>query len=236
MQVERIVILTGAGISAESGIKTFRDSGGLWENHFIEDVATPEGFVRNPGLVQRFYNDRRRQLQDPSIQPNAAHRGLSELEERHSGQVLVVTQNVDNLHERAGTKNLIHMHGQLLQMRCQRTGQVFPVTGDISPDLRCACCSRTATLRPNIVWFHEMPFEMDRIFGELSRCDLFMAIGTSGNVYPAAGFVHAANRAGAHTVELNLEPSLVESEFQEKLYGKAGEVVPAFVKKLLDSA
>lgn len=236
IDIGNIVVLTGAGISAESGIRTFRDADGLWENHRLEDVATPEAFLRDPVLVQRFYNERRRQLQDPAIMPNAAHLALAELERRWPGEFLLVTQNVDNLHERAGSRKLVHMHGELLKMRCRRTGRVYPVAGDITADLRCECCALPGTLRPHIVWFGEEPLEMLRIYGNISHCTLFVAIGTSGNVYPAAGFVREARAAGAHTVEVNLEPSLVQNAFLEHRYGPATEQVPAFVRHLLAAA
>lgn len=229
----RIVALTGAGISAESGIRTFRASDGLWEDHRIEDVATPEGFARNPALVQRFYNQRRAQLQDPAIRPNAAHAALARLEREYGGEVLVVTQNVDDLHERAGSTRLLHMHGELLSMFCTRSGRRFPIAGDIGSDLRCPCCNATGTLRPDIVWFGEMPYHMDAIERALARCSLFLSIGTSGNVYPAAGFVSAARQAGAHAIELNLEPSLVQTSFHEHRYGAATDVVPTLVAELL---
>lgn len=229
----RIVVLTGAGISAESGIRTFRASDGLWEDHRIEDVATPEAFGRNPALVQRFYNARRAQLQDPALKPNAAHEALGRLEREYGGEVLVVTQNVDNLHERGGSRHLIHMHGELLSMLCTRSGERFRIDGDITTDLRCDCCGATGTLRPDIVWFGEMPYRMDEIGAALSRCTLFLSIGTSGNVYPAAGFVSAARHAGAHTLELNLEPSAMQSAFHEARYGRATEVVPRLVEELL---
>jgi NAD-dependent deacetylase len=232
-ELHRIVVLTGAGISAESGIRTFRAQDGLWEEHRIEDVATPEAFTRNPALVQRFYNLRRAQLQDPAIQPNAAHRALARLEREYRGEVLVVTQNVDDLHERAGSKNLIHMHGELRSMFCTQSGQRFRIAGDIAPAQRCECCDATGTLRPDIVWFGEMPYAMERIHQALAGCSLFLSIGTSGHVYPAAGFVRQAAMAGAHTVEINLEPTLTRSEFDEHLYGPAGEMVPAFVERLL---
>lgn len=235
MTTPAIVILTGAGISAESGIRTFRAADGLWEDHRIEDVATPEAFARNPPLVQRFYNERRRQVQDPAIQPNAAHRALAELEGRWPGDFLLVTQNVDNLHERAGSRKLVHMHGELLKMRCVRSGQVFPVSGDIATDQRCACCAATGTLRPHIVWFSEEPLHMAEIGRALKHCRLFVSIGTSGNVYPAAGFVQTAKRFGAHTVELNLEPSVGASNFKECLHGPASVIVPSFVQKILDA-
>ncbi|MFZ5560204.1 MAG: Sir2 family NAD+-dependent deacetylase [Pseudomonadota bacterium] len=229
----RIVVLTGAGISAESGIRTFRARDGLWEEHRIEDVATPEAFARHPALVQRFYNLRRAQLQDPAVRPNAAHAALARLEREYPGEVLVVTQNVDNLHERAGTRNLIHMHGELLSMLCTQSGRRFRVGGDIAPGQLCECCRATGTLRPNIVWFGEMPYAMERIHQALTACTLFLSIGTSGNVYPAAGFVRQAALGGARTVEINLEPTLARGAFDEHLYGPAGQLLPAFVEQLL---
>jgi NAD-dependent deacetylase len=232
-QTHRIVVLTGAGISAESGIRTFRAQDGLWEDHRIEDVATPEAFARDPALVQRFYNLRRAQLQDPAIQPNPAHAALARLEQDYPGEVLVVTQNVDDLHERAGSTNLIHMHGELRVMFCTQSGRRFRCDGDIAPDQACACCGTIGTLRPDIVWFGEMPYEMERIYQALTACTLFLSIGTSGNVYPAAGFVQQAGLAGAHTVEINLEPTVVRSAFDEHLYGPASAMVPAFVERLL---
>ncbi|CCJ92221.1 Sir2 family NAD+-dependent deacetylase [Cronobacter turicensis] len=228
-----VVVLTGAGISAESGIRTFRAADGLWEEHRVEDVATPEGFARNPQLVQEFYNARRRQLQQPEIKPNAAHLALARLEEAFGDRFLLVTQNIDNLHERAGNKNVVHMHGELLKVRCSQSGQVLEWTGDVTPGDKCHCCQFPAPLRPHVVWFGEMPLGMDRIYEALARADVFIAIGTSGHVYPAAGFVHEAKLQGAHTVELNLEPSQVGSEFEEKHYGLASQVVPEYVEKLL---
>lgn len=231
--IQRIVILTGAGISAESGIRTFRGGDGLWENHRLEDVATPEAFERDPALVQRFYNARREQLLSPSIKPNAAHLALGELERNFGGELLLVTQNIDDLHERAGSHRLIHMHGELLKARCQYSGKVFSIREPLSTDTRCPCCDRPGGLRPHVVWFGEMPLEMDRIYAALSRCDLFLSIGTSGNVYPAAGFVQEARRAGAHTVELNLEASATRSAFDQHVDGPATELVPRFVAALL---
>ncbi|ELY2644309.1 Sir2 family NAD+-dependent deacetylase [Cronobacter sakazakii] len=228
-----VVVLTGAGISAESGIRTFRAADGLWEEHRVEDVATPEGFARNPQLVQEFYNARRRQLQQPEIKPNAAHLALARLEEALGDRFLLVTQNIDNLHERAGSKNVVHMHGELLKVRCSQSGQVLEWTGDVTPGDKCHCCQFPAPLRPHVVWFGEMPLGMDSIYEALARADVFIAIGTSGHVYPAAGFVHEAKLQGAHTVELNLEPSQVGSEFEEKHYGLASQVVPEYVEKLL---
>ena len=226
------MILTGAGISAESGIQTFRDSNGLWENHRVEQVASPQGFATDPELVHRFYNLRRRQLLSGDVKPNPAHYALAALERDFTGDLLLVTQNVDNLHEKAGSQHLIHMHGELLKMRCCATSRCYPITEDLTPSDCCVCCDQPGRLRPHIVWFGEMPLEMERIYQALAQCDLFIAIGTSGHVYPAAGFVSEALRAGARTVEINLEPSAVESEFNEHIYGMAGIEVPRFVQRL----
>lgn len=228
-----IVILTGAGISAESGIKTFRAQDGLWENHKIEDVATPEGFHANPDLVQDFYNQRRRKLQSNDIQPNAAHIALGKLEAELDGQVTVITQNIDNLHERGGTNHIIHMHGELLKARCSESSQVVEHKDDIETGELCHCCQIPSQMRPHIVWFGEMPLRMGEIYAALEEADLFISIGTSGVVYPAAGFVHDARMHGAHTIEINLEPSAVDTEFEEKRYGKASVIVPQLVEELL---
>lgn len=228
-----IVILTGAGISAESGIQTFRAQDGLWENHKIEDVATPEGFERDPDLVQAFYNKRRTGLQKTDIEPNAAHKALGELEKCLDGKVTIITQNIDNLHERGGSDNVIHMHGELLKARCCESNQVVDHKEDILTGELCHCCQIPAQMRPHIVWFGEMPLRMGDIYSALEEADLFISIGTSGVVYPAAGFVHDAKMHGAHTIELNLEPSAVESEFVEKRYGKASIEVPKLVSELL---
>ncbi|MDB1123874.1 Sir2 family NAD+-dependent deacetylase [Vibrio algarum] len=230
---KNIVILTGAGISAESGIKTFRAQDGLWENHRIEDVATPEGFHANPDLVQDFYNKRRQKLQSEDIRPNLAHIALGRLEAEIDGKVTVITQNIDNLHERGGTKNIIHMHGELLKARCSESGQVVEHKGDIETGELCHCCQIPVQMRPHIVWFGEMPLRMGDIYSALEEVDLFISIGTSGVVYPAAGFVHDARMHGAHTIEINLEPSAVESEFEEKRYGNASVEVPKLVDELL---
>ncbi|QKJ86796.1 NAD-dependent protein deacylase [Paramixta manurensis] len=229
----RVVVLTGAGISAESGIRTFRAEDGLWEEHRVEDVATPEGFARDPAQVQAFYNARRRQLTQTDVHPNAAHQALSEMESVLGDNFLLVTQNIDNLHERAGSERVLHMHGELLKVRCSVSGQVLEWSGDVNPEDRCHCCQFPAPLRPHVVWFGEMPLGMDEIYQALAQADYFIAIGTSGHVYPAAGFVHEAKLQGAHTVELNLEPSQVGSEFAEKHYGLASEVVPKYVKSFL---
>lgn len=228
-----IVILSGAGISAESGLKTFRGDDGLWQNYRPEQLATPEAFAADPELVQRFYNERRRQLLSASIKPNPAHFALARLEAEFGGAMTLVTQNVDNLHELAGSRTLLHMHGELLRMFCTRCGTRFDIEADIKVSDACGDCGATASLRPDIVWFGEMPKYMDAIYAALEACDLFLAIGTSGNVYPAAGFVEAANQAGAHSVEINLEPSQVQSRFAEHIYGRAGEVLPRYVDELL---
>ncbi|MGE5260587.1 MAG: NAD-dependent deacylase [Actinomycetota bacterium] len=230
MRFEKIVILTGAGLSAESGLGTFRDKGGLWSEFNIEEVATPEGFSRNPVKVHDFYNLRRRRHAD--AKPNAAHHALAKLERSYKGEVLTVTQNIDALHEAAGTKNLIHMHGELGKALCAHCWSSFPWLGDLSIETPCPACG-LAAMRPDVVWFGEMPREMDRIYEALGACDLFISIGTSGAVYPAAGFGAEARAAGAHTVELNLEPSDGASYFAEAFYGPATEVVPAFVDRLL---
>ncbi|WP_312240994.1 Sir2 family NAD+-dependent deacetylase [Pantoea sp.] len=228
-----VVVLTGAGISAESGIRTFRAADGLWEEHRVEDVATPEGFRRDPALVQAFYNARRRQLQQPDIKPNAAHQALADLESLLGDRFLLVTQNIDNLHERAGNTRVLHMHGELLKARCVTSGQVIDWKGDLTLEERCTCCQFPSALRPHVVWFGEMPLGMDRIYTALDKADFFIAIGTSGHVYPAAGFVHEAKLQGAHTVELNLEPSQVGNEFAESHYGLASEVVPEYIHSWL---
>jgi NAD-dependent deacetylase len=228
-----IVVLTGAGISAESGVSTFRDPDGVWARHRVEDVATPDAFRRNPALVHSFYNERRRLLQDPRVAPNAAHVALAELQRARPGEVVIVTQNVDDLHERAGA-DPIHMHGELLKARCARCEQVCAWTGDMDTSSVCPSCGRAGSMRPHVVWFGEEPLEMDRIGRALGRCGLFVAIGTSGQVYPAAGFVQMARwRAGARTVELNLESTGLSDAFDASRLGPATQVVPAFVEGIL---
>jgi NAD-dependent protein deacetylase/lipoamidase len=226
-----IVVLTGAGISAESGIRTFRAADGLWEDHRVEDVATPEAFVRDPVLVQRFYNTRRQHLLN-GIQPNAGHIALAEFEKRFAGNFTLVTQNIDNLHEQAGSQHILHMHGELLKSRCASTDKLYPCTSDMTTDDACACCGVSGNLRPHVVWFGEMPLYMDQIEQALCECDLFVSIGTSGNVYPAAGFFQLAKQYGAQTVELNLEPSNNGSHFDQQLYGPATEVVEEFFSSI----
>uniref|UniRef100_UPI0035CC3AC6 NAD-dependent deacylase n=1 Tax=uncultured Sphingomonas sp. TaxID=158754 RepID=UPI0035CC3AC6 len=225
-----IVVLTGAGISAESGIATFRGPGGLWEGHRVEDVCTPEALARNPDLVHRFYDARRAAL--AGVQPNAAHRALARLDAEWDGDVLIVTQNVDDLHERAGAKRLLHMHGTLQSALCAACDGRVAWTGALPPDSACDACGAPA-LRPDIVFFGEMPYDMDRIEHALAAADLFVSIGTSGAVYPAAGFVQGARRAGAHTLELNLERSAGSGYFHATRLGPAGTVVPAWVEEML---
>jgi NAD-dependent deacetylase len=232
-QYQRIVVLTGAGLSAESGLATFRDKDGIWAKYDYRDVATPEGFERNPALVLDFYNQRRRQNGD--VRPNAAHEALAELERSYPGEVLIVTQNIDPLHEMAGSRNLIHMHGEILKALCNlcQTRHDWGLA-DILTTTVCPACARTGGMRPDVVWFGEMPYHMDRIAAALARCNLFVSIGTSGTVYPAAGFVALARQAGALCVELNLEPSEGVSLFHKAVHGPATRIVPAFVHQLLN--
>ena len=258
-EVRSIVILTGAGISAESGLATFRGPDGLWEGHRVEDVATPEAFARDPALVHQFYDARRARLGE--VEPNAAHRALARLDAEWPGELLIVTQNVDDLHERAGAKRLLHMHGELASGWCLACDERFPWRGPMSPyaarpepvegydqeqgqsfdKLRtsgsvnvCPMCQVAGQVRPDIVWFGEMPYEMERIDEALMSCDLFVSIGTSGAVYPAAGFVQTARYRGAHCVEINLEPSQGSIFFDERRYGPAGVEVPKWVEEVLD--
>lgn len=230
---KKVVVLTGAGISAESGLKTFRDNNGLWENHRVEEVATPEAFKINPDLVYRFYNLRREQLQGAHVKSNPAHQALAKLEEYLGDDLLIVTQNVDDLHERAGSKNVLHMHGELLSAKCCKTGKAQPWTGTLDHESACNCCYPANPMRPDIVWFGEMPYFMDEIAEALYNADIFISIGTSGHVYPAAGFVAQAGSFGAKTIEINLEPSAVESQFEEQIYGLASLKVPEFVDKFI---
>ena len=229
-----IVILTGAGLSAESGVPTFRDKEGIWAQYDYREVATPQGFAKNPRLVHDFYNMRRRAHAD--VRPNAAHAALVRLEREYPGNVTVVTQNVDALHEQAGSKNLIHMHGEIFSAICAHCHDRRAWWVDLSLDLACPACGETEGMRPDVVWFGEMPYHLERIAGLLETADLFISIGTSGNVYPAAGFVAQAVSKGARTVELNLEPSEGNSLFHEAIHGPATEVVPAYVDRLLAGA
>lgn len=224
------MILTGAGISAESGLATFRDSGGLWENHRIEDVATPEAFAQDPAAVHRFYNLRRAQLK--TVAPNVAHLALARLEAAWPGGFLLVTQNVDDLHERGGSRAVLHMHGELRKARCLSCHAIHHWDGDLGQDTACPGCHRRGSLRPHIVWFGERPFELERIYEALWNCQLFLAIGTSGLVYPAAGFVEGVG-AGAYTLEINRDQTETSSAFLDQRIGLATERVPALVDELL---
>ena len=225
-----IVILTGAGISAESGIATFRGPGGLWEGHRVEDVCTPQALARDPALVHHFYDLRRAALSD--VTPNAAHDALARLDAAWGGELLIVTQNVDDLHERAGAWRMLHMHGELNSALCAACGARFEWRDSLPPETPCPSCG-AAALRPDIVFFGEMPYRMEMIDAALSRADLFVSIGTSGAVYPAAGFVQTASHYGAQTLELNLEPSAGSYLFEETRLGPAGQLVPEWVDALL---
>ena len=232
-EIERIVILTGAGISAESGIDTFRSAGGLWEQHRIEDVATPEGFARNPNLVLNFYDMRRAALANAA--PNPAHMALARLEREFCGDLLLVTQNVDDLHERGGSARVLHMHGALKSALCTSCETRSTWLGTMADRPPCPVC-RAPTLRPDVVWFGEMPYQMGRIYQALEACDLFVSIGTSGAVYPAAGFVQEARSSGARTLELNLEPSEGSRLFDESRHGPASLLVPQWVDGVLSGS
>ncbi len=228
--IHNIVVLTGAGISAESGLATFRGPDGLWEGHRVEDVCTPEALANDPELVHRFYDDRRAAL--AGVEPNAAHRALARLDAEWAGGLLIVTQNVDDLHERAGANRLIHMHGELLSALCASCGDRGAWAGRLPPGTACGACDNL-TLRPDIVFFGEMPYRMDEINAAIRDCDLFVSIGTSGAVYPAAGFVEAARGAGAGTLELNLERSAGSAMFHETRLGPAGMLVPTLVESVI---
>jgi len=230
-QIRNIVILTGAGVSAESGVATFRGPDGLWEGHRVEDVCTPEAYARDPELVHAFYNARRATL--ATVEPNAAHLALARLDAEWPGELLLVTQNVDDLHERAGSKRLLHMHGEHKSAWCLACDERFGWEGPMGESSACPLCSRVGQVRPDIVWFGEMPYEMDRIEDALREADLFVSIGTSGAVYPAAGFVQTARYCGAHCLEMNLEPSQGSVFFHESRMGSAGDLVPAWVDDLL---
>lgn len=228
--IRNIVVLTGAGISAESGIATFRGPGGLWEGHRVEDVCTPQALARDPELVHRFYDMRRAAL--ASVAPNPAHHALARLDAKWPGDLLIVTQNVDDLHERAGAKRMLHMHGELLSALCAECGARIEWAGDLPPGSVCGDCMAPA-LRPDIVFFGEMPYQMERIERALANADLFVSIGTSGAVYPAAGFVQSAKYHGARTLELNLDRSEGSGWFNESRRGPAGELVPHWVESVL---
>lgn len=234
MLAQRIFILTGAGVSAESGLSTFRDKGGIWARYSIEEVASIQGYERDPVKVLDFYNMRRNS--HGQIEPNAAHVALAQLQAlwaENGGTVTICTQNVDNLHERGGARSVLHMHGEIAKARCHDCGALAPYDGDLSVNLGCAVCGRTGGMRPHVVWFGETPLLMDEIYEALAAADLFVSIGTSGNVYPAAGFVSAARAAGIPTMEINLEPSENAHAFNVGRYGKATEQVPAWVAEMV---
>jgi NAD-dependent deacetylase len=232
--VSRLVILTGAGVSAESGLATFRGPNGLWEGHRVEDVATPEAFRRDPALVHAFYDARRARL--CTVEPNAAHAALARLDAEWPGELLLVTQNVDDLHERAGSKRLLHMHGELTSGWCLACHERFAWEGPMGESAECRACGVTGQVRPDIVWFGEMPYDMEQIDEALQRADLFVSIGTSGAVYPAAGYVQTARYCGAKTLEMNLEPSMGSTFFDESRIGPAGKLVPEWVEEVLRCA
>jgi len=231
MDIRNIVILTGAGVSAESGLATFRGPDGLWEGHRVEDVCTLDAFAHDPALVHAFYDARRAKL--GTVEPNAAHDALSRLDAEWPGELLLVTQNVDDLHERAGSKRLIHMHGELAKGWCLACDQRFAWAGAMDEGATCPVCQVSGRVRPDIVWFGEMPYAMERIDDAVRACDLFVSIGTSGAVYPAAGFVQTARYCGARTLEINLEPSIGSTFFSECRIGRAAELVPGWVSEAL---
>ena len=234
VSIKRIVVLTGSGVSAESGLSTFRDTDGVWAKYDYREVATPEGFAADPALVHGFYNERRRNLKN--VAPNAAHAALAELEAglaARGGVLTLVTQNVDDLHERAGSKNLLHMHGELAKARCVFCGLVEAWAEDLSTETGCPSCGASGGMRPDVVWFGETPKHLDEIARALTQADLFVSIGTSGAVYPAAGFVAEARALGTPCTELNLEPSENAWAFDERRYGKASEIVPAWAREML---
>ncbi len=236
MEKYNIVILTGAGISKESGLSTFRDADGIWTRVNVEDVATPEGFARDPERVQDFYNTRRRRLIDGSVVPNAAHKALARLQAEWPGEVLIVTQNIDDLHERGGSRNVHHMHGELLKSRCGACGHVANCPGDIVTVQECSRCGSVGTARPHVVWFGETPLGLEAIYPALDGCGMFISIGTSGSVYPAAGFIdYVTARGPCRTVELNLESSQGGQVFDDAAYGPATEIVPNYIEIILKS-
>ena len=228
--MDRIVILSGAGLSAESGLGTFRDTDGLWTRYDLTEVATPEGFARNPALVHEFYNARRANCL--GAQPNPAHLALAHLQQSAPDRVTLVTQNVDDLLERAGARDVVHMHGNLTRALCAACGHRWDAPKVMSPTDPCPACTAHAT-RPDIVWFGEFPYYMDQIDAALARADLFVAIGTSGNVYPAAGFVQQASEAGARTLELNLDAAANADQFDDARFGPASRIVPDWVAEIL---
>ncbi len=228
---QNIVILTGAGISAESGLATFRSANGLWNNHKVEDVATIEAFERNPAYVHEFYNELKKEL--VKAKPNAAHLAITRLQNEYPAQISVITQNVDTLHEKAGNKNVYHIHGQINQAVCLNCGHILETFGDVDTETTCPHCGIAGMMKPNIVFFGENLLCMDKVDRLLANCDLFLSIGTSGVVFPAASFVQIAKYNNARTLDFNLEPTSNNYYFDKHIYGQAGTTLPAFVDELL---
>lgn len=229
-----IFVLTGAGISAESGLGTFRDADGIWTRYDLSEVATAEGFARDPAKVRAFYNARRANLAKAA--PNAAHLALARLQSglaARGGRLFLCTQNVDDLHEQAGCAEVVHMHGELMATRCHACQAAWPDRAPLSAETLCAACGAAGTARPHVVWFGEFPLRMDEIEEALEESDLFVAIGTSGSVYPAAGFAAEARALGIRACEINLQPSDNARAFDERRYGPATEIVPAWVEAVL---
>lgn len=232
---QNIVILTGAGISAESGLATFRSADGLWNNHRVEDVASVEGFQRNPELVHDFYNNLKEEVQ--KAKPNPAHRAITHLQQEYPGAVVsVITQNVDTLHEKAGNTNVLHIHGQINQAVCLNCGHILETFGDVTTETACSTCHVPGMMKPNIVFFGENLLCMDKVDPLLRRCDLFISVGTSGVVFPAAAFVQTAKFYGADTIEFTLEPTSNNFYFDKHVYGPAGQTLPPYVDELIKSA
>jgi len=232
-----IVILTGAGISQESGLKTFRDSDGFWENNEIEKIANYKSFEENPSLVNEFYNERRKQLFDLNIVPNDAHFALADFEKKWNGDFLLVTQNVDNLHERAGSNKLIHLHGELLKARCYKiscknNSRIIDWDGPISNNIFCEKCNSTYEIRPHVVWFGEQPLDLEKIYSSLKACEIFISIGTSGTVFPAADFINQVN-TNCKTIEINISETKISKYFKENYFGTAASKVPEILKSLI---
>lgn len=228
----KVVILTGAGLSAESGIDTFRGKGGIWKQYSPEDVATQEAFKQNPDKVHEFYNARRKQLKDKAIKPNKAHQALADLGKKLKGDLMLITQNVDNLLERAGATGITHMHGELSKIRCEACADVREWTADLSTDTQCLNCGKAGKLRPHIVWFGEIPFGLEAIYTALANCHLFISVGTSGSVYPASGFVQEARKGSCRkTVEINPERTEITGFFSEHISGNATEALPRYLKQ-----
>lgn len=233
MRGKKVVVLTGAGISAESGIKTFRDNDGLWENYRIEDVATPEAWQADPEVVWKFYQARRKQMNE--VEPNPAHEALAKLE-AELDEFTLVTQNVDDLHERGGSSSVIHMHGRLETLRCENSEQIEERIADedlVDDFLFCNCCNEASRMRPDIVWFGEMPMQMEEINDAVDSCDIFIVIGSSGHVYPAAGLAAAARSASAQTILVNFEMPINGYDFDEVHLGMAGDILPGLVETWL---